>query len=274
MAAKLVKRYLCVEDKVFLVTGGAAGVGAGIVRALLAENARHVAFLDVADREGSALELELLNKFGALRAKFIKCDIADDAQLAAAYKQVVDKYRRLDGVINNAAVLTVDEKTYKRMVDINFSATVSSTMKALDIMDANKGGNGGTIINISSLLALNLGSHLPVYAATKTAVLQFSIAMGTQSKVAQNKVRVITVCLGPTDTAILNRNNLENFDKDSTGTVASRVPVRQRVESAVAGILEAISEGKSGSTWIVKNDQPAYDYTDKLLEAFEILSES
>lgn len=40
MAAKLVKRYLCVEDKVFLVTGGAAGVGAGIVRALLAENAR------------------------------------------------------------------------------------------------------------------------------------------------------------------------------------------------------------------------------------------
>lgn len=81
---------------------------------------QHVAFLDVADREGSALELELLNKFGALRAKFIKCDIADDAQLAAAYKQVVDKYRRLDGVINNAAVLTVDEKTYKRMVDINF----------------------------------------------------------------------------------------------------------------------------------------------------------
>lgn len=36
----MVKRYLCVEDKVFLVTGGAAGVGAGIVRALLAENAR------------------------------------------------------------------------------------------------------------------------------------------------------------------------------------------------------------------------------------------
>ena len=40
MAAKMVKRVLCVEDKVFLVTGGAAGVGAGIVRALLRENAR------------------------------------------------------------------------------------------------------------------------------------------------------------------------------------------------------------------------------------------
>lgn len=51
-------------------------------------------------------------------------------------------------------------------------------MKALDIMGVNKGGNGGIIVNISSLLALKVSSHLPVYAATKTAVLQFSIAMG------------------------------------------------------------------------------------------------
>lgn len=40
MASELVKRYTCVEDKVFLVTGGAAGVGAAVVRALLEENAR------------------------------------------------------------------------------------------------------------------------------------------------------------------------------------------------------------------------------------------
>ncbi|KAJ8722878.1 hypothetical protein PYW07_004058 [Mythimna separata] len=274
MAATMVRRVLCVEDKVFLVTGGAAGVGAGIVRALLRENARHVAFLDVADREGSALETELLNMFGALRAKFIKCDISDEAQLAAAYKQVLDKYRRLDGVINNAAVLSADERTVKKMVDINFTATVTSTMKALDIMGVNKGGGGGTIVNISSLLALNLGTHLPVYAATKTAVLQFSIAMGAEKAYSESKVRVITVCLGPTDTAILHRNNLGNFDKDSAGPIESRVPVRQRVESAVSGILTVLDKGKSGSTWIVKNDQEAYDYTNKLNQAFEVLAQT
>ncbi|XP_047021020.1 15-hydroxyprostaglandin dehydrogenase [NAD(+)]-like [Helicoverpa zea] len=273
MAASLVKRMLCVEDKVFLVTGGAAGVGAGIVRGLLNENARHVAFLDVADREGSALEAELITKFGALRAKFIKCDISDEAQLTAAYKQVLDKYRRLDAVINNAAVLSIDDRNVKRMVDINFTATVTSTMKALDIMGANKGGNGGTIINMSSLLALNLGSHLPVYAATKTAVLQFSIAMGAEKLYSESKVRVITVCLGPTDTAILHRSNLQNFDKDSAEPIASRVSVRQRVGSAVSGILEVIDLGKSGSTWIVKDDQKAYEITDKLSQAFEVLSD-
>lgn len=71
------------------------------------------------DREGSALETELLQNFGALRAKFIKCDISDENQLEAAFRQVLDKYSRLDVVINNAAILGVD-KLFKKMIDINF----------------------------------------------------------------------------------------------------------------------------------------------------------
>lgn len=81
---------------------------------------QHVAFLDIAEREGAAFEKELTNKFGALRAKFIKCDVSDEDQLSAAYNQILDKYRRLDGVINNAAVLGVTEHSVKRMVDVNF----------------------------------------------------------------------------------------------------------------------------------------------------------
>ncbi|KAG6452920.1 15-hydroxyprostaglandin dehydrogenase [NAD(+)] [Manduca sexta] len=273
MAASVVKRSVYINDKVFLVTGGAAGVGAAVVRALLAENARHVAFIDVAEREGAALETELLSKFGPLRAKFIKCDVSDEDQLATAYFQVVDKYRRLDGVINNAAVLS-DSRHYKRMIDINFTATVSSTLKALEKMGADKGGNGGVIVNISSLLALDLSSHLPVYSATKTAVLQFSIAMGSEEYFAKTQVRVATVCLGPTDTAILNRTNLENFDKDSTAHLTSRVPVRQRVEAAANGVIEVIKSAKSGATWIVANDQPAYDCSGNIAEAYQVLSKT
>lgn len=48
-------------------------------------------------------------------------------------------------------------------------------------MGTDKGGHGGVVVNISSLLALSLGSHLPVYAATKTAVLQYSTAMGVRA---------------------------------------------------------------------------------------------
>lgn len=255
-----------------LVTGGAAGIGAGVVRTLLSENARHVAFLDIGEREGASLEQELMNKFGALRAKYIKCDVSNQEQLSAAYKQVLEKYRRLDVVINCAAVLSADEKCYKRMIDVNFAGTVHSTLKALEVMGLDKGGFGGTVVNLSSMLALHFGTlHLPVYAATKTAVLQFSICMGTEAAYKKSGVRILTVCLGPTDTAILQRNNSDNFDK-AIQQLTSRVTQRQRVESAVNGIIAVISQGASGTTWIVENDKPAYDFTEDIATAFQTLS--
>lgn len=92
-----------------------------LIKQVISPILQHVAFLDIAEREGAALEAELLNKFGALRAKFIKCDIADESQLNSVFMQVIDKYRRLDGVINNAAVLNTDETSnFKKIIDVNF----------------------------------------------------------------------------------------------------------------------------------------------------------
>ncbi|XP_059050082.1 15-hydroxyprostaglandin dehydrogenase [NAD(+)]-like [Achroia grisella] len=260
-----------IENNVFLVTGGAAGVGAGIVRALLHENARCVVFLDVSEREGAALETELLNKFGALRTKFIKCDVANSEQLAAAYKQVLDKYRRLDGVINNAAVLGTDGD-FKRMIDINFTGTVDSTLRAMEIMGADKTGSGGLVLNISSTSALKLNPLRPVYAATKNAVLQFSNAMGAELYYSKTQVRVMTVCLGPTDTAILQRLGLESFTRDVPESLTTSVPERQKVESATLGILEIIKKGQNGSSWLIANDKPAIEITDTVKNGFKTLS--
>ncbi|XP_073943519.1 15-hydroxyprostaglandin dehydrogenase [NAD(+)]-like [Choristoneura fumiferana] len=268
MAASIFKASENIEEKVFVVTGGAAGVGAGVVRALLAENARHVAFLDIAEREGAALEAELLNKFGALRAKFIKCDIADESQLNSAFMQVIDKYRRLDGVINNAAVLNTDEtRNFKKIIDINFTATIQSSLLALNFMRVDKSGTGGIILNISSLWALRGDSQLPVYAATKTAVLHFSNSIGGIQHNSKTNVRVITVCLGPTDTAILHRHNLEKNED----CLPSNSEERQRVESAVSGIIEVICKGRSGTTWMVASDDPAVEITKNITESFEVL---
>lgn len=81
---------------------------------------QHVAFLDVAVREGTAIENELLNKFGALRAKFIKCDITKEGELSEAYyAQVFDKYRRLDVVVNNSGIV-VDNEMCRELIDVNF----------------------------------------------------------------------------------------------------------------------------------------------------------
>ncbi|XP_050664538.1 15-hydroxyprostaglandin dehydrogenase [NAD(+)]-like [Leptidea sinapis] len=260
-----------VEGKVVLVTGGANGVGAGLVRELLARNARHVAFLDVAEREGSTLESELNNKFGALRAKFIKCNIADETELNHAYQQIINKYRRLDVLVNNAAILSNDEDNYRAMIDVNLCGTIASTLKAVGVMRSDKGGNGGTVINVSSLLAFNPSTHLPVYGATKAAVLQFTNYLATENSYSTTNVRIVTVCLGPTDTALLHRKNSENFAKNSQ-RLTSRVPERQRVGSAVNGIIDVIQRAENGSTWIIANDKPATDVTKNIHESSRILS--
>ncbi|XP_038215745.1 15-hydroxyprostaglandin dehydrogenase [NAD(+)]-like [Zerene cesonia] len=259
-----------VNGKVVLVTGGAAGIGAKLVRGLLARNARYVAFLDVAAKEGAALEGELLNKFGALRVKFIKCDMADADQVDNAYKQILDKYRRLDAVVNCAAVLSDAKSSYKTMVDVNFCGTVTSTLKAFEIMRADKGGGGGVVINVSSLHAFQPCSYLSVYGATKAAVLQFSNSFAAEEAYTETKVRVITVCLGPTDTALVHKLNLENSAKDSLGLTSGAEP--QRVESAVTGIIEVIHCGENGTTWIIANDKAALDVTKSVKQGLEILS--
>ncbi|CAH0406622.1 unnamed protein product [Chilo suppressalis] len=268
MSSDIVKSLENIENKVFLVTGGAAGIGAGIVRALLLENARYVAFLDIAEKEGSHLEKELLGMFGALRAKFIKCDITDETQLNAAYEQVFEKYRRLDVVINNAGVLAADDNDYKRIVDVNLTATISSTLKAISHMGVDKGGMGGTVINVSSLLAFNAKPHLPVYKSTKIAVLQFSNSIGSEQFYSKTKVRVVTVCLGPTDTAILQKPNLQKFDKDHSQSLTSRAKDRQSVQSAVHGMLQVINNGTSGSTWMVADGKPPVDISKNIVEGF------
>ncbi|XP_068629712.1 15-hydroxyprostaglandin dehydrogenase [NAD(+)]-like [Battus philenor] len=258
------------EESVVIVTGGATGIGAGLVRDILSQNARHVTFLDVAEREGEVLETELMNKFGTLKVMFIKCDVADEKQIGAAFKKVVNKFHRLDIVINSAAILSTDETLFKRMVEVNFIAVICSTLNALDIMAADKGGAGGTIINISSLLALKPSPHLPVYSATKSAVLQFTNSIATNKCYSKSQVRILTVCLGPTDTAILHKHNSNSFDKSCDDCLTSRVSDRQRVESAVKGIIDVIKKAGNSTTWIIASNNPPFDITERIREGLYI----
>ncbi|CAG9096201.1 unnamed protein product [Plutella xylostella] len=263
-----VKQCLVLSDAVCLVTGGAAGVGAALVSSLLTENAQHVAFLDIEEKKGAALETQLNAKFGALRAKFIKCDIANEDELTRAYKLVTDKYRRLDVVVNNAAVLSRDGENSGRMVDVNFKASVNSTFKAVEAMSAENGGSGGVVVNISSLLALNQDSRLAVYSATKAAVLQFTVTLGKEPFYTNSKVRLLTVCPGPTDTAIYHRQNLQNHPAHLTQPYFQK----QSVESAVLGIIEVIKTGASGSVWKVADDEPAQDISQHVKKGFTVFS--
>ncbi|XP_061712002.1 15-hydroxyprostaglandin dehydrogenase [NAD(+)]-like isoform X1 [Cydia pomonella] len=262
------------EDKVVLITGGASGVGSGVVRLLMEEKVQHVAILDIAKDAGEAFQDELNAKYGPDKVKFHLCDITDEEVFLLIMAEVKNTRGHIDVVINNAAIMNDSWQTYKKEISINVMALVTGSLRALEMMRRDEGGKGGTIINMSSVVALCQHPTLPVYWATKSAVLQFSNCLGMEEHYSRSGVRVITVCLGVTDTGLLKPQKTGRFDKYYDAQYGEAFPTMrlQKMESAAKGIVEAYKRGESGSTWLATRDEPVKDITGDIRKAYDILA--
>ncbi|GBP95242.1 Alcohol dehydrogenase 2 [Eumeta japonica] len=130
-------------------------------------------------------------------------------------------------------------------------------------MRKDKGGRGGTVINISSIAALKQTPVLPIHSAGKSAVLQFSNCIGMEPHYSRTGVRVIAVCFGATATTLLSRQKFGGLDEATDAELEKHFEnfYHQRPESAVAGVLQAFKEGTSGSTWLAANDKAPEEVT-------------
>ncbi|NWX29023.1 PGDH dehydrogenase, partial [Notiomystis cincta] len=160
-----------VNGKVALVTGGAQGIGRAFVQALLGKGAK-VALLDRNSEAGQESKAALDEQFEAQRTLFIQCDVTDQEQLKGAFKKVIEHFGRLDIVVNNAGVN--NEKDWESTIQTNLTSVIRGTYLGLEYMRKGKGGDGGVIINISSLAGLMPAAFQPVYCATKHGVIGFT----------------------------------------------------------------------------------------------------
>ncbi|XP_073943523.1 15-hydroxyprostaglandin dehydrogenase [NAD(+)]-like isoform X2 [Choristoneura fumiferana] len=204
------------QDKVVLITGAANGIGACVVVLALQEEAKHIAILDIDETIGVAFQEKLNKQHGVGKAKFYRVDVTSDEQLFAAFESVVAEHGGIDVVVNNAGIMNDMSHIYKKEIAINFTAVVGSTMKAIEVMRTDEGGKGGTVINISSVAALQQSSFMPIYYGTKAAVLHFSNCVSMQHDFARTGVRVLTICIGGTATSLSSKNNIGSHDKNIT----------------------------------------------------------
>ncbi|XP_071663795.1 15-hydroxyprostaglandin dehydrogenase [NAD(+)] isoform X3 [Patagioenas fasciata] len=160
-----------VNGKVALVTGGAQGIGRAFVQALLGKGAK-VALLDRNSEAGQESKAALDEQFEGQRTVFIQCDVTDQEQLRGAFKKVIEHFGRLDIVVNNAGVN--NEKDWESTIQINLTSVIRGTYLGLEYMGKGNGGDGGVIINISSLAGLMPAAFQPVYCATKHGVIGFT----------------------------------------------------------------------------------------------------
>ena len=155
------------KDKVVIVTGGAKGIGEGIVRSFAAEKAI-VVIVNRSGGEGENLRDEL--NAGGAQAHFIIADLVDPAQCKAAVEETLDKYGRIDVLVNNAGVndgasLEAGVEAFEQSLRNNVVHFYAMVHYSLDALKKSK----GNIINIGSKVADTGQGGTSGYAASKGA---------------------------------------------------------------------------------------------------------
>jgi NAD(P)-dependent dehydrogenase (short-subunit alcohol dehydrogenase family) len=165
--------------KVAIVTGGASGLGQGIVEKFVRAGA-DVVVADVNDDAGQGVAAQCGG-----RAWFRHADVADAADVEALVQAAVGRFGGLDVMVNNAGIssrmhksfLTADLSDFQRVMSVNVLGVMLGTQAAARHM-ADHGG--GSIINISSIGGLQPGGGVMVYRASKAAVIHFSKSVATE----------------------------------------------------------------------------------------------
>jgi NAD(P)-dependent dehydrogenase (short-subunit alcohol dehydrogenase family) len=180
------------DGLVAVVTGGASGIGLATAQ-LLTANGATVAVFDVSPSTVPA----------ALHPHV--ADVTDRASLSSAVAEVGQEFGRLDILINNAGISAVgtvednDEETWARVLDVNVTGMARMTVAALPWL---RKSPTASIVNLSSIAALNGLPQRALYAASKGAVMAMTFAMATDY--VSEGIRVNCVAPGTVATAFVD----------------------------------------------------------------------
>lgn len=241
-----------IQNKSVMVTGGATGIGYKISEILLRHGAKGIAIIDLPTSNGKNAVATLEKEFGKGRAVFLPYDVTKDDDMEKAFKEVINTFQGLDILINNAGIL--HESNWKQTIDVNTTAVIRNSFLALDYMGKHKGGKGGVIANMASLLGLFTIQATPVYCASKHAVVGFSQALAKSYNTIG--VRVVVLCPGATKTALMENSKFFDFEDEAIMQLTENS--MQSVDNVAFAMLHLIEKGKNGAVWVSENDQPPY----------------
>ncbi|XP_069687845.1 15-hydroxyprostaglandin dehydrogenase [NAD(+)]-like [Periplaneta americana] len=260
------------RGKAALATGAAHGLGLAISLELLRQGVKGVAVCDINVTEGEKAVRQMQKEFGEEKAIFIKTDVTNKEEFREAFKKATEKFGTLEIVINNAGI--VDDQHWKQEVAVNLNGVIQGILLSLEYMGKDKGGNGGVVVNTSSLAGLIESPVMPVYCATKYGINGLTRSFGTEYIWNLTGVRVAAICPGYTATE-------DDHTSSSPITIREEWMPRllesvkelgepQKAENVSKSVLHIIREGPNGSLWVCINNEPAYQIKIPSYEAMRV----
>lgn len=225
------------QDKTIIVTGGAKGIGAADCRLMVGEGAR-VVIADTDVDAGHDLEAEL-----GPNTLFVRHDVTQAGSWVRLVEATVGRFGKLDGLVNNAAVLrmhtpeTVEIEDCRAVMSVSVEGTVLGCKHVLPAM---KASGGGSIINMSSIGAINGEPVVSAYTAAKGAVEAYTRTVAVYCAQARIPVRCNSVHPGVVDTPMSR----------SVGALMAEMDLSALGETPSAGLVNPVAS-PNDIAWLV-----------------------
>lgn len=235
---------MMLREAVVIVTGSATGVGAECARMLAGHGARVIVNYSRSRTEAEETA-EVCQALGA-EVELVQADVADDAGCRDLVAKAMDRWGRLDALVNNAAVTvasdpfdleTLSAEDFQRVFSVN---VIGAYQMARASIPALRKGGGGAIVNVSSNVAFTGGGSSLAYIASKGALNALTLAL---ARTCGPEIRVNAVCPGIIDTRWMR----QTLGEDAYAALAQRFG-----ESAPLGRVATPADVAGAILWLIE----------------------
>ena len=243
------------QDSVFLVTGGASGLGEATARMLVASGGR-VVIADVNDASGARVASELGD-----RARFARFDVTDESSVRAGLEAAV-ALGTLRGVVNAAGIVLAEKvlgkhgphalDAFARIIQVNLSGTFNVIRLAAAVMSATEptsSGERGVIVNTASVSAFDGQIGQAAYSASKGGIVGMTLPIARE--LARYGIRVMTIAPGIFDTPLM-----ASLPQAARESLATQVPFPSRLgkPQEYAALVKHIIENEMLNGEVIRLD--------------------
>jgi NAD(P)-dependent dehydrogenase (short-subunit alcohol dehydrogenase family) len=234
------------DDRVAIVTGGAKGIGRYYSRAIAAEGAR-LMIADIVD--GTEVADEIARQHGAKSVACAQTDVSDEAAVKATVAQTIERFGKIDILVNNAALFAVlheskcteiDVALWDRVMAVNLRGPFLMVKHVVPHMKAQQYGK---IINVGSGTAYRGIANFLHYVTSKGGIVAFTRALSRE--LGEHGIRVNTLGPGFTMSDTVMQENPEHVRMAQPRAIAGRALARDEHPQDLLGALIFLASAES-----------------------------